>query len=176
MTWNEIRLRLALFQHNRVEDELEEEIDAREEKPQPRNRSSEVSRLTRVQFGSLDMRKEECRDARGTRLIEDALADTRYAVRSVWRGRMACSAQYPPVRTPQAKRVVLTRRSICPMIAFFPVAAQHSGSVAARSTVRCDRLGGAPSHQRRTNFDGRADSRAHDPRTQPMPATLRDFL
>src|SRR5262245_22723085 len=72
MNWNDNRLRLALFQHNRVEDELEEEIDAREEKPQPRNRSSEVSRLTRVQFGSLDMRKEECRDARGTRLIGDA--------------------------------------------------------------------------------------------------------
>src|SRR6266508_6997608 len=46
---------------------------------------TEASRLARLQFGSLDVAKEECRDARGTRLIEDALAAVRYAVRSFWR-------------------------------------------------------------------------------------------
>jgi putative ABC transport system permease protein len=90
MNWNDIRLRLrALFQHNRVEDELEEEVNTHLEmqarKNQNQNRGidpAEASRLARIQFGSLDVTKEECRDARGTRLIEDALADVRYAVRS----------------------------------------------------------------------------------------------
>jgi len=91
MNWNDIRLRLrALFQRNGVEDELEEEITSHLEMQARKNQNrgidpTEASRLARLQFGSLDVAKEECRDARGTRLIEDALADVRYAVRSFWR-------------------------------------------------------------------------------------------
>ena len=41
----------------------------------------EARRRTRVEFGGLDQVKEQCRDARGTRLIEDLIQDLRYASR-----------------------------------------------------------------------------------------------
>jgi predicted permease len=41
----------------------------------------EARRRTRVEFGGLDQVKEQCRDVRGTRLIEDLLQDLRYASR-----------------------------------------------------------------------------------------------
>ena len=33
-----------------------------------------------LEIGGIEKRKEECRDARGTRLIEDTLADVKYAI------------------------------------------------------------------------------------------------
>jgi predicted permease len=43
----------------------------------------EARRNARLQFGGLDQIKEECRDVRGTRLVEDLLRDIRFAVRSL---------------------------------------------------------------------------------------------
>lgn len=41
----------------------------------------EAKRRTRLEFGSVDARKDECRDALGLRLIYEAAADLRYAFR-----------------------------------------------------------------------------------------------
>jgi predicted permease len=87
MNWSDVKLRIrALFRRSRVEDELEEELQCHIEMLAKKNQSDgkdphEAFRLARVQFGGIEKVKEECRDARGTRLIEDALADVRYALR-----------------------------------------------------------------------------------------------
>jgi predicted permease len=87
MGWWDLARRIrALVQRRRVEEELDEELrchlDMQTEKHQRAGHDPlEASRLARVQFGGVDQVKEECRDARGTRLIEDALADLRYALR-----------------------------------------------------------------------------------------------
>jgi predicted permease len=87
MNWGDLKLRIrAMLHRSRVEDELEEELQSHIEMQAKKNQSAvndplEASRLARVQFGAMDKAKEECRDARGTRLIEDAVADVRYALR-----------------------------------------------------------------------------------------------
>jgi hypothetical protein len=43
----------------------------------------EARRRTRTEFGGLEQTKEGCRDARGTAWVEAALADLRYAVRTL---------------------------------------------------------------------------------------------
>jgi predicted permease len=45
----------------------------------------EARRLARLEFGGLEQVKEECRDARGMRWIEDAIQDVRYALRGMRR-------------------------------------------------------------------------------------------
>ncbi len=88
MNWRDVILRIrALVQRSRVEDELEEELQSHLEMETRKNQRTgsdpiEAARLARVRFGAIDRAKEECRDARGTRLVEDALADVRYALRS----------------------------------------------------------------------------------------------
>ena len=87
MNWAGAKLRIrALFQRSRIEDELEEELQCHIEMLAKKNQNAgndphEAFRMARVQFGSIEKAKEECRDARGTRLIEDVLADVRYALR-----------------------------------------------------------------------------------------------
>src|SRR6266404_853185 len=44
---------------------------------------TEARRQTRLEFGNLEEVKEECRDARGTALIESTAADIRYAFRTL---------------------------------------------------------------------------------------------
>src|SRR5713226_3318785 len=44
----------------------------------------EARRNARLQFGGLDQVKEECRDARGTRWLEDLLREIRFAFRTLW--------------------------------------------------------------------------------------------
>ena len=48
---------------------------------------SAARRLARLEFGSDDQIKEECRDARGTRWIHEGLEDVRYALRGFRRDR-----------------------------------------------------------------------------------------
>ncbi len=43
----------------------------------------EARRSARLQFGGVEQVKEECRDARGTRWIEDLIRDLRFALRSL---------------------------------------------------------------------------------------------
>src|SRR5690348_10422606 len=45
----------------------------------------EARRRARAEFGGLDARKDECREARGLRLIDEVRADVRYAVRQLRR-------------------------------------------------------------------------------------------
>src|SRR5688500_17514912 len=43
--------------------------------------ASEARRLARAEFGSIEARKDECRDAVGLRLLNELRADVRYAMR-----------------------------------------------------------------------------------------------
>src|SRR5947199_2002919 len=45
----------------------------------------EARRKVRLEFGGMDQVKEDCRDARGTRWVEDFGQDARYAVRLLGR-------------------------------------------------------------------------------------------
>jgi predicted permease len=79
------RLR-SLFRRDQMEKELDEEIDFYLENQIERNQAQgmteEEARLAaRSEFGDLTRSKEECRDARGTRWLEDLLLDLRYGVR-----------------------------------------------------------------------------------------------
>ncbi len=81
------RLR-ALFRRNVVEAELDDQLRAhlRDEVAKqvatgvPRD---EAERRARLALGGLEQIKEECRDARGTRWLEDLVQDFRYAVRTL---------------------------------------------------------------------------------------------
>ena len=48
-------------------------------------RADEARRVARLAMGGIERRKEECRDARGTRLLSDLLQDIRYAFRMLRR-------------------------------------------------------------------------------------------
>ncbi len=45
---------------------------------------AEAARRARVMFGGTEQTKEQCRDARGTRWLEDLWRDLRYAIRMLW--------------------------------------------------------------------------------------------
>ena len=78
------------FRRNRMESGMEEEIlfhVARyaadlERSGMPR---AEAERRARREFGPLEPLKEECRQARGLRLLDETVQDLRYAVRSLRR-------------------------------------------------------------------------------------------
>ena len=75
-----------------IEDELDDEVRFHLEQQrllyeQQGFTREEAGRLARLDFGSIDSAKEMHRDGRGTRSLEDLLADIRYSVRSLWRDR-----------------------------------------------------------------------------------------
>lgn len=84
------RLR-ALFGRGRLERELDDELRlhieleseelAREEGLAP----DEARRRALVAFGGVERFKEDHRDARGVRWLEELVLDARYAIRSLWR-------------------------------------------------------------------------------------------
>src|SRR5260370_16984901 len=84
-----IRKRIrALMRKDDLEHELNEELRyhvEREEQLRIRNGSSvEAAHLAALKtFGGLEQSKEECRDARGVRLIEDFWQDLRYGARNL---------------------------------------------------------------------------------------------
>jgi predicted permease len=86
-----IRSRLrALFRKNEVERELDDELRYHLEKAIAQNiargmSAEEARRAALVGFGGLDRHKEECRDARGTRLVEEFAQDLRYGTRVLGR-------------------------------------------------------------------------------------------
>jgi putative ABC transport system permease protein len=86
---NDLLFRLrALFQPKAVELELDEELRAHLENEINKYKaagfsSQEATRRARLTLGGLEQIKEECRDARGTRWIEDMLQDFRYASRTL---------------------------------------------------------------------------------------------
>ncbi len=84
-----LRLR-SLFGRARMEAELDEELryhlDRQMDALKARGLSHEDARLAALrEFGGIEQRKEECRDARGLQLIESCLQDARYAVRTLLR-------------------------------------------------------------------------------------------
>jgi len=85
---NDLLFRLrVLFRSKTVESELDEELRAHLENEINKYKaagfsSPEATRHARLTLGGLEQIKEECRDARGTRWIEDVLQDFHYAVRT----------------------------------------------------------------------------------------------
>ena len=83
--------RLRAFVRGRaVERELEEELRFHLEHEIDKHVASgrsrdEATRLARLAFGGVEQVKEECRDARGTRLLETMLQDLRYGLRMLRR-------------------------------------------------------------------------------------------
>jgi len=84
-----IRTVLAfVFRRSRVEREMEEElrshlqirVDDLERQGLPR---AEAERQARLQFGGYERYKEECREALGSRLLGELIADVRYCVRGL---------------------------------------------------------------------------------------------
>ena len=81
------RLR-ALFSHQKVEGELDDELrfhfDREVEKYMKRGMTEdEAKRAARMVFGGQEQVKEDCREARGTNSIELTFDDARYAVRQL---------------------------------------------------------------------------------------------
>ncbi|MPY90485.1 MAG: FtsX-like permease family protein [Luteitalea sp.] len=85
LNWLKLRLR-ALFRRGTMEEELDEELSYHLERDIQRHIArgmspDEARSAVRRSFGNVEALKEESRDARGTRLVEDLLADLRYAFR-----------------------------------------------------------------------------------------------
>jgi len=87
--WADVRYRLrAIVRRSAMEDDLdaelrfhlEREAEELERRGAPR---AEANRLARIAFGSVEVAKEEARDARGTVLLEQLLQDARYACRTL---------------------------------------------------------------------------------------------
>src|ERR1017187_1565658 len=82
MTWWQ-----RLWRRGQMEEQLEEELrfhlDQRiTELIGGGHTAEEAGRLARLALGGPEQVKEKCRDARGTRWVEDLLQDTRYALRT----------------------------------------------------------------------------------------------
>src|SRR5690349_4626025 len=80
-----IRVR-ALFRRESVETEMEEELRFHLERQVEKYVRSglswkEAQRRARVEFGGVELAKEECRDARGVSFIEGLVQDLRFGVR-----------------------------------------------------------------------------------------------
>jgi predicted permease len=85
------RLR-AILRRRAVEQELDEELRSHLEHEVSQLTAAglscrEAERRARVAIGGLDQVKEQCRDARGTRLLEDVLQDLRYSWRTLLKSR-----------------------------------------------------------------------------------------
>jgi len=79
------RLR-SLFRRGAVEEELDEELRLHLEQQvekyvQGGLSSEEAQRRARLEFGGLELAKEECRDARGANFIESLIQDLRFGLR-----------------------------------------------------------------------------------------------
>ena len=84
---NDLLFRLrALFRRRAVEAELDEELRFHFENEVEKHKSrgmapEEARRRARLSFGGHDQIKEDCREARGTTLLESCLHDLRYGLR-----------------------------------------------------------------------------------------------
>ena len=86
-----LRLRLrTIFRGSRVEQELDEELQYHIERQAQLNMTAGMSpddaRYAALrEFGGIEQRKEECRDARGMALLDSVRQDIRYGLRSLRR-------------------------------------------------------------------------------------------
>src|SRR5262245_58306557 len=92
MRWTrKLRLRLrSLFRSRSVEEELTEELQYHLERLTDGHiaagASPDEARYAALrEMGGIEQRKEECRDARGLRLIDTLRRDLRYAVRQLFK-------------------------------------------------------------------------------------------
>lgn len=81
--WRQMR---ALFRRGRVESELDDELRFHLERQVEKYVQSGLSleealRRARVEFGGLELAKEECRNARGVGFVETLLRDARFGLR-----------------------------------------------------------------------------------------------
>jgi predicted permease len=81
------RLR-ALFCRKSVEDELQEELQYHLEREAEKYRQAgatpeQAMRRARLALGGLEQARQQCREARGTRLLDDLLQDARYGLRTL---------------------------------------------------------------------------------------------
>jgi predicted permease len=89
--WHSVRARLqSLFYSNRREADLREELqlhlDLETERLQATGMAPEAARRqARRTFGAVERAKEECRDARGTALVDGVVRDVRFTWRSLRR-------------------------------------------------------------------------------------------
>jgi len=79
-----------LWRRDRMEADLARELRFHEEQTVADLvargvRPDEARRRARLELGGVEQVKEDCRDARGTRWVEDLLRDARYALRSLRR-------------------------------------------------------------------------------------------
>src|ERR1044072_8613839 len=76
----------ALLRREEMEGELDEELRFHIEKEIEQNIArgmspAEARRVALVEFGGVERVREECRDVRGVRLLDDLLQDLRYTLR-----------------------------------------------------------------------------------------------
>jgi predicted permease len=81
------RLR-AFFRRQSVEDELQEELQYHLEREAEKYRKAgatpeEAMRRARLAIGGPEQARQQCREARGTRLLDDLLQDLRYGLRTL---------------------------------------------------------------------------------------------
>ena len=81
------RLR-ALFRKQRVEQEMQDELQYHLEREAEKYRASGASaevamRRARIALGGMEQARQQCRESRGTRLLEDLIQDLRFAARQL---------------------------------------------------------------------------------------------
>ncbi|HEX5482515.1 MAG TPA: ABC transporter permease, partial [Terriglobia bacterium] len=79
-----------VFRRKRVEHEMEEELrshiqDRADDLERQGLARAEAERQARIEFGGFERYKEECREALGTRLLQELIADLRYGLRQLRR-------------------------------------------------------------------------------------------
>ncbi|MDB4878340.1 MAG: permease [Gemmatimonadetes bacterium] len=88
MKWSDVVLRVrALFAPRRAEQELSEELEFHIEMQARKHEAAgadphQARALARREFGNLDLVKEDARDVRGLRPVEEIAQDVRYALRA----------------------------------------------------------------------------------------------
>ena len=95
MTFNDLKLRLrALLRPNRVEQELDEELAFHIEREARKlidegMTPAEARERAQARFGSTALAADDCRDERGTAVIDNTIRDVQYALRTFAKAPLA---------------------------------------------------------------------------------------
>jgi predicted permease len=97
MNLRDLKLRArALFRRGQVERDLQEELDFHIERESRKlidegMDPARARQLARVRFGSAPVTADECRDERGTALVDSTIGDVQYALRTFRRAPLAAA-------------------------------------------------------------------------------------